>query len=119
MNGSAFIINSEGLYASNDCEMTTARTVIKDDDGKPVSSKHTQTVRVMNYMKVSGQLDRYQDCYCQFKFDETDVIQTFSATISGFTDEMMILNLKALNLHNEKVTETIKNKIKEEISYGS
>lgn len=119
MNGSAFIIHNNGLYASNDCEMTTERSLIKDDDGKPIRSVHTNVIRVMNFMKASGELSKGLDVYCQFKADETDIIQTFSATISGFTNEMMILNLKALNLHNEIVTEQIKNKIKEEINYGS
>lgn len=120
MNGSAFILHANGsLYASNDCDLVTERSIIKDDTGKPISSKHTQVIRVMNYMKVSGQLQRDQDVHCQFMFEETGQVQTFSATITGFTNEMLILNLKALNLRNKNFTETIKNKIKEEISYGS
>lgn len=119
MEGAIFIINSKGLYCSNDANMMIERTIVKDEQGNPISSKHTQVIRVSNYFKISGELNRDQDVYCQFKFDETDKVQTFSASITGFTSEMIILNLKALNLHNKKVTEEIKNKIKEEINYGS
>lgn len=119
MDGSIFIINNNGLYCSNDADMIVERTVVKDDDGKPISSKHTQAIRVSNYFKISGELSREQEVYCQFKFDETNKVQTFSAHITGFTPEMIILNLKALNLHNKEVTKEIKNKIKEEINYGS
>lgn len=118
MNGSAFIINNSGLICSNDAQMMTDREVSRDDFGKITSSKHTEIIRVTNFMKVAGSIEKYQDAYCQFMFEETGKVQTFSVLISTFTDDMIILNLKALNLHNKEVTETIKKKIKEEIKNG-
>lgn len=118
MNGSVFIINNEGLYCSNDADFLTERSVIKNDQGKPISSKHTQVIRAMNFMNITGELAKDQDVYCQFMFDESGIVQTFSASISAFTDEMIILNLKAVNLRHKEVTETIKKKIKEEINHG-
>ena len=118
MNGSVFIINSNGLYCSNDAEFLIESTIVKDDKGNPISSKRNQVIRAMNFMSVSGQLAKEQDVYCQIMFDESGLVQTFSATISAFTEEMIILNLKALNLRHKEVTETIKKKIKEEINHG-
>lgn len=118
MNGSVFIINPEGLYCSNDADFMVERVINKDENGTPISSSHKQVIRAMNFMKISGQLAKDQDVYCQFLFEDTSEVKTFSASISAFTDEMIILNLKALNLRHKEVTETIKKKIKEEISNG-
>jgi hypothetical protein len=118
MNGSVFIISEKGLYCSNDADFTVDRKVIKDDSGKIISSKHTQVINVMNFMRIKGEIGDNEDVYCQFKFDDTNEVKTFSASISAFTPEMIILNLKALNLRHKEVTETIKNKIKEEINHG-
>lgn len=118
MNGSVFIINGDGLYCSNDADFSIDRVVQKDTNNKPTSSRHIQVIRVSNYMKISGELANKADVYCQFMFDETGEVKTFSASISAFTPEMIILNLKALNLRHKEVTETIKKKIKEEINNG-
>jgi hypothetical protein len=118
MNGSAFIINSSGVICSNDAQMMTDREISRNDEGKIISSRHTEIIRVTNFMKVTGLVEKHQDAYCQFMFDETNKVQTFSVVVSTITDGMIILNLKALNLHNKEVTETIKKKIKEEIKNG-
>lgn len=120
MNGSAFILHANGsIYATNDADMTTQRNLIKDKVTGAMTSKHTQVINVRNYFKASGQLAKDDEVHCQFMEDESGIVKTFLATITGFSDEMLILNLKALNLRNKEFTETIKNKIKEEISYGS
>lgn len=119
MNGSVFIISENGLYCSNDADFTVHRNVNKDDNGKIISSSHTQVINVMNFMKIQGSLNKDDEhIYCQFKFDETNEVQTFSASINSFTEDMLILNLKARTLRNKDVTNTIKNKIKEEINHG-
>lgn len=118
MDGSVFILNSNGLYCSNDAEFMTEKKIIKDDKGKPISSMHTQVIRAMNFMKIQGEIAKDDDVYCQFMFGESGMVQTFSASVSAFTDEMIILNLKAVNLRHKEVTEIIKKKIKEEINHG-
>jgi len=118
MNGSVFIINENALYCSNDADITTERVLIKNEEGKSISSKHTEIIRVNNFMIIKGELSRTQSVYCQFMSEETDEVKTFSADVSAYTEDMIILNLKALNLHNKEIAETIKKKIKEEISNG-
>lgn len=118
MNGSIFIIGENHLYCSNDAEMITESLVNRDNEGKIVSSKRHQVVRVMNYMKIEGELVEKDNAYCQFKFDESDIVHTFSSTISQVTEEMIVLDLNARNLHDKEVLLTIKNKIKEKINHG-
>lgn len=119
MNGSVFLNSQKGLYASNDADMNTHRNIIKDEEGKAISSSHTNVIQIMHYMCISGNIEKDDLVDCLFKFDENEEVQSFTGIISGKTDEMLILNLKARTLRNKEITETIKKKIKEEISYGS
>lgn len=119
MNGSAFIIGKNGLYCTNDANFTTNQEFQRDENHKPISSRVINIIQIMNFMKISGEFQRDDEVYCQFKFDETNEVQTYSAVISGIAPEMLFLHLKARNIYDTEVLNTIKNKIKEEINHGS
>lgn len=122
MNGSAFVIGKNGLYCTNDADFTTHQEFTRDENGKisaGSTSKTINVIQIMNFMKISGEFQRDDEVYCQFKFDETNEVQTYSAVISGIAPEMLFLHLKARNIFDTEVLNTIKNKIKEEINHGS
>lgn len=118
MNGSVFILSENSLYCSNDADFTIDRSIVMDENNKPVSSKHTQVIRVLHFMAISGELKVDDNVLCQMKFDSNEEVNTFSCTVTSLIQNVLILNIKARTLNHKEVLNTIKNKIKEEINHG-
>lgn len=112
MNGSVFILNENVLYCSNDADLTMNSLINRDEAGKIISSDRTQVINVMNYMVVNGELAKNDNVHCQFKFDDNNNVESFSAIVSFITKESITLNLKARSMHSIELLETIKSKIK-------
>ena len=112
MNGAVFILNKDSLLVSNDADLTMSSIVNRDESGKIISSTRKQVINVLNYMVVDGELAKNDNVHCQFKFDDNNAVESFSATVDFITKESITLSLKARSLHNKELLETIKNKIK-------
>lgn len=118
MNGSVFILNEKALYCSNDADMTLQNHVNRDITGKITSSRRQEVILTLNFMAINGVLNKDDKVHCQFKFDDNNNVESFSAIVESITDEVITLHLKARSQHNKEILNTIKNKIKEEINHG-
>jgi hypothetical protein len=63
-------------------------------------------------MKINGEFKKDDEVYCQFQFDVNNRVESFSATITTYSDDIIVLNLKARIPHDKEMLNTIKNKVK-------
>lgn len=107
MEGSVIIDFGTGWACSNDVAFVVEKDLVTLEDGSK-ASKHTNTLRVMAYHNVVGQIKKGDALECVFKIDESGAKKAFTAEVNGMTPEMMILKILSTTDNQQEIIKKIK-----------
>lgn len=113
MQGSVIIDFGNGWACSNEASVVVERNIIEGPNGQKLS-KHTNTIRVLYYLNIIGEMVKDVEAEVVFKMDESGTEKGFKTKIVGLTEEMAILEVIE-HIENYK---SITKKIKGGYNYG-